>query len=314
MDGASRPDAKDQADLEALDARINALLPPRYQHCYDSVPPTSMGSAKLEFGPDGKVAWGDIWTSFCDLALAGGPPHRGTLLEAVLPEEVAAEPEAYHQVVEEIARGLWLTTDLPILPHIAPGWVGVVCYGDVMASWLVRAVVAENVSARCERQTLYLPVGPRFRLAKEIKNVVVALAKTCHYWSSHMSAGQQAALSTTEASNGLLAPASSTEVHASPEEYRSARHETEQGIQQATGLSTTTNPALGWVGVQCSDIAVAVWLLRAVVVENILARREDNVLYVPVAIGNQRGDSVRRVVATVAAAHRLWRVHVALSC
>jgi hypothetical protein len=312
MEGRSAQHLNDWADLEALDAKINALLPPRYQHCYASVPPTSMGSAKLKYGPDGKVAWGEIWTSFCDLALAGGPPHRGPLLEPVSPAEVAAEPEAYHHVVNEIARGLWLTTDLPVLPHIAPGWVGVVCYSDVMAAWLVRAVVAENVSARCEGQTLYLPAGPRFRLEKEIKNVVVALAKTCHYWSSHISASQKAAAVslTNDVGSVFLGPAPPDEIHAAFAEYQAARYEIEKGLRQATGLSIAASVSSSWVGVNCSDETMAVWLLRAVVVENVLARREGAILYLPVALGNQRGDRARRVVSVVAGAYQLWRADI----
>src|SRR5208283_2717325 len=87
--------SQDAAELQALDAKINAILPPQYQHCYDDVQPVSMGSAGLKYRADGKVAWDEIWTSFCDLALAGGPPHRGTLLEAVPPEEALGEPEKY---------------------------------------------------------------------------------------------------------------------------------------------------------------------------------------------------------------------------
>lgn len=59
------------AELAALDARINALLPPRYQHFYTSVSPCSLGSAGLRYGRDGRIAWDEIWTTFCDLALAG---------------------------------------------------------------------------------------------------------------------------------------------------------------------------------------------------------------------------------------------------
>ena len=51
------------AALAALDAKINALLPPQYQSCYDEVSPSSMGSAELRYGPDGKVAWDEIWTT-----------------------------------------------------------------------------------------------------------------------------------------------------------------------------------------------------------------------------------------------------------
>ncbi len=47
------------------------------------------------------------------------------------------------------------------------------------AGWLVRrAVNIENVSSYSEGMVLYLPAGPRFRLEKEIKNVVTAIAKT----------------------------------------------------------------------------------------------------------------------------------------
>jgi sirohydrochlorin cobaltochelatase len=187
--GSHRP-TEDRAALEALDARINAILPPRYQGRYDDVKPTSMGSAQLKFGPDGKVAWDAIWTSFCDLALAGGPAHRGTLLQPVAAEEALAEPEKYREVVEEIARGVRLVTGLAVEPGL-PGWVGVRCRDAAMADWLMRAIVVENVAARREGVVLYLPAGPHFRLWKEIKNVVTALAKTCHYWCDHMPAGKE---------------------------------------------------------------------------------------------------------------------------
>lgn len=176
----------DQAELQALDAKINAILPPQYQGQYDQVKPKSMGTASLKFGPDGKVAWDEIWTSFCDLALAGGPAHRGTLLEPVAAEAALAEPEKYREVVEEIGRGIRLVTGLSVEPGATPGWVGVRCHDEAMADWLMRAIVVENVMARREGAILYLPAGPDFRLRKEIKNVVTSVAKTCHYWTEHM--------------------------------------------------------------------------------------------------------------------------------
>lgn len=140
------PTASDE--LRLLDAKINLLLPPRYQHCYQSVPPTSMGSTGLKYGPDGRVAWGEIWTSFCDLALAGGPPHRGWLLEPVWPEAVADQPDKHRVVVDELDRAIRLVTRYKLVAGYAPGWVGVPCRSDEEASWLQAAVVAENVSTR----------------------------------------------------------------------------------------------------------------------------------------------------------------------
>src|SRR5437870_1930072 len=88
--------------LAALDAKLNSFLPPRYQHCYSDVPPTSMGSAGLKYDRYGQVAWDEIWTTFCDLAMAGGPPHRGKLLEPVFGADVAAAPTRYEEVVAEL--------------------------------------------------------------------------------------------------------------------------------------------------------------------------------------------------------------------
>lgn len=105
-------DQRDAADLADLDARIGALLPPRYQHCYASVSPLSMGSAALRYGADGKVMWDRIWTTFCDLALVGGPPHRGALLEPVTEAEAVSDPERYREMVAELGRAIELTTCL----------------------------------------------------------------------------------------------------------------------------------------------------------------------------------------------------------
>jgi sirohydrochlorin cobaltochelatase len=180
--------AEEEAQLRELDRKINDLLPPEYQGRYEAVRPQSMGTAPLKFDRDGKVAWDEIWTSFCDLALAGGPPHRGTLLEAVPAAEALAEPEKYQAVVAEIERGIQLVTGLPVLAGQTPGWVGVRCDGEEMAVWLMRAIIVENVMVRREGDVLYLPAGPRFTLKREIKNVVTVVAKTCHYWTAHLAA------------------------------------------------------------------------------------------------------------------------------
>ena len=83
---------KNERTLEEPEARIRTILPEQYQDCYEDVQPVSMGSASLKYGSDGKVAWDEIWDSFCDLAMAGGPPHKGTLLESASLAEIAANP------------------------------------------------------------------------------------------------------------------------------------------------------------------------------------------------------------------------------
>lgn len=185
---AATPTDTEEAELRELDSKINALLPPEYRGRYDEVRPESMGTASLQYRPDGTVAWDEIWTSFCDLALAGGPPHRGRLLEAVTAADALAEPEPYEAVVAELERGIQLVTGLPVVRSSVAGWVGVRCNSEEMAIWLMRAIIVENVMVRREGDVLYLPAGPKFTLKREIKNVITVIAKTTHYWSAHLTA------------------------------------------------------------------------------------------------------------------------------
>ncbi len=177
-----------------VSSALDATLPPRYRNGAP-VSAASMAAAPLVYDADGQVAWDRVWggddpnNPFCDLALAGGPPHRGTLLEPVAPEAVAANPEGYARVITELARGLHMVTGLPVITECAPGWIGLVCEHEEMALWLLRAIIVENVSVRREGKTLFLPAGPNFRLDGEIKNVVTSVAKTCHYWKEHVNGG-----------------------------------------------------------------------------------------------------------------------------
>ena len=286
------------ADLAALDAQVNALLPPRYQHCYNAVAPTSMGSAGLVRDADGRVAWDRIWTTFCDLALAGGPPHRGKLLEPVAPAAVAADPAGAEAVAAELARAIGLTAGLPVVAVDAPGRVGVRCESPAMAGWLQLAVTAENVAAQRRGDVLHLPAGPAFAVEKEVKNVVVALAKARHYWDGHLDAAQQAL-----AAAPLGEPAPPAEVAAAPAAYDAALALVAKALRPA-GIPLGPRRYAGWAGLQLADEEEAAWHLRAVLVGRILARREGRVLYLPVGPAPDPAHA-DRVGAAFARAHRL---------
>jgi hypothetical protein len=259
-----------------------------------------MGSASLIYGPDGKVAWDQIWTSFCDLAMAGGPPHRGKLLEPISEAEAVADQPRYWDVVSEIDRAIGLTTCLPVVGGYATGWVGVHCGSVEEAAWLQFAVTAENVSARRRKAVLQLPAGPAFRVEKEIKNVVVALAKASHYWDGHLSEAQQALIG-----GELWEPAAPSEAASRPSDYEAALREVEDGLRSA-GVAEPLHRYIGWVGVETPSDEDAVWLLRAILVERVLARREDDVLFLPV--GSQPSpEQSQRVVRAFSQAWRLWK-------
>ena len=86
-----------------------------------------MGAAALQYDDQGEVAWDEMWTDFCELALAGGAPHRGTLLEPVHEAAIAAKPERYAWVLDELKRGLALVTGLPVRRSPVLGWIGLAC-------------------------------------------------------------------------------------------------------------------------------------------------------------------------------------------
>jgi len=280
LSAASPADNESRARQE-LDAKLKVMLPEEYQECYENVEPVSMGSASLKYDADGQVAWDEIWGSFCDLAMAGGPPHRGTLLEPGAVADIQAEPEAYRKVVEELQRGIRMVADLAVELSAHPGWLRVQCPLPGMAGWLARAIVMENVAACVEEGALLLPAGPRFRVEKEIKNVVTSVAKTTHYFADHIWSGQQRTiaelLEQAEASAPLLQPL----VDGSRENSALAAAAL-AAIAEATDLRPVAPKYAGWLGVECGSVARAIWMMRGLVVNNVLARREETVLYVPV--------------------------------
>jgi sirohydrochlorin cobaltochelatase len=296
-------DSDERKAFEALELRIRAILPEEYQDSYEDVAPVSMGSAALKYGRDGKVAWHDTWGAFCDLAMAGGPPHKGKILMAASQEEIDAEPERYKQVVEEICRGIEMVAFLAAKRSTTPGWVRVDCECDVTAGWLARAIVMENVSARCEGTTLELPAGPSFRIEKEIKNVITAVAKTGHYWLDHTGTAHKQEIrdlfSAFTAESPLIQPAligHDLSVHADRQLGRSMGAR----IQEKIGLTPWTGQCDGWLGLVCPTVKATIWMMRALIVSNVFARREDTVLFVPVnPVTDPSGNVVVRATCRV---------------
>jgi hypothetical protein len=299
--------SEQDAALEALEARTRAILPETYRDCYEDVQPVPMGSASLKYMQDGQVAWDEMWGSFCELAMAGGPPHKGTLLEPASTAEIDAQPECYEEVVEQICRGIAMVTDLYAEPSPIPGWIRVNCLNRGTADWLLRAITMENVSIRGEGLELDLPAGPTYRLEKEIKNVITVMAKTSHYWFGHTSQAQRGAirnlLAAMEEESPLLRPAS---FHASESHsLQAVREKMAETIPRMTGLRTSNHRYPGWLGIEYPDVRSAIWMMRAMVASNVLSRREGTVLFVPLdpvrdTAGERASQAVMRLNAFAA--------------
>jgi hypothetical protein len=287
---------------EQLDERLKTLLPAEYHESYEDMQPVPMGSAGMRYQMDGKVAWDAMWGSFCDLAMAGGPPHKGALLEPGTEADIDADFDRYDEVVEEICRGVRMVSGLRAYPSPTPGWVSVTCRSDAMAGWLVRAIAMENVSARASGDVLELPAAPHFRIDKEIKNVVTVIAKTCHYWLGHMPPEQQRAVGelflTMADESPLLQPDWS---EGSSLANGEAALRLGARIRQETSLGCLDCPHAGWLGIECSSVRSAVWMMRALVGHNVLSRREGSVLFVPVNASLDPDGSI--VAAAVARVH-----------
>ncbi len=292
---AAGPTPADSLTWPDHEKKIETLLPDEYHTCNEPVSPSSMGSAGLKYDEKGQVAWAEIWTSFCGLAMGGGPPHRGTWLGPTGPPKPPEDAERCLEVGEEIRRAIRLISGMRTLNGPKPGWITVITASDAMALWLARAIVAENVVAHASGQQLHLPCGPDYRIPKEVKNVVVALSKGFHYWSGHLSGRQKnRAGELLCAANG---PGPLLDLNPfAPEWNRDAlalwKKSLSATLSEGLQLPVADSPYPDWIGVVCKDESMAGWFVRSVIAENLPARRECNVLFLPV--GSAPLDAARR--------------------
>ncbi|HEY7039571.1 MAG TPA: hypothetical protein VID28_11980 [Methylomirabilota bacterium] len=171
--------------IRTLDALQPVLRrPPARLHEID--PPTradasAMSSAPFVWRRDGRPDWGAMWTTFCELALYGGPPQRGP--DTALPAPAASSSP---EMLAELQRGIRETTGLAAEPG-EPGWIAIGCESRRMAAWLCAAIIVENVDARVDGDRLLVPAGSDFVLEDQVRSVVTVVAKTHHYWREHLS-------------------------------------------------------------------------------------------------------------------------------
>lgn len=153
-------------------------------------PAQPMASAPFLWRGDGRPDWGSMWTTFCELALYGGPPHRGP--RSPLRAPIGRGTDSNREMLAEMQRGIWETTGL-YAESTEPGWLSVTCDSPTMAAWMCAAIILENVDARVEEDRLVLPAGPDYRLQDEVKSIITVVAKTHHYWQAHVAGAGRAA-------------------------------------------------------------------------------------------------------------------------
>jgi hypothetical protein len=155
-----------------------------------SSPGDAMASAPFVWRRDGRPDWGAMWTTFCDLALHGGPPQRGELQALRGPSTGDRDAMSAPEISAELRRGIEETTGLATEPA-EPGWIAIACASARMAAWLCATIILENVDARVEGTRLLVPAGPGFVLEDQVKSVITVVAKTHHYWREHLESARE---------------------------------------------------------------------------------------------------------------------------
>ena len=83
-----------------------------------------------------------------------------------------------------------------------------------------------------------------------------------------------------------------------------------RGIFETTGLNASPSPG-GWLAVQCDSKRMAAWLCAVIILENVDARMDRDVLFVPGDKGFELKDQVKSVITVVAKAKHYWQEHIA---
>src|SRR3712207_93350 len=85
-----------------------------------------------------------------------------------------------------------------------------------------------------------------------------------------------------------------------PQGYQRVQDELARGLHMVTGMPVVTDGAAGWIGLRCTDEAMALWMLRAITAENVAVRREGPILFVPCGPDFRLEHEIKNVVTVVA--------------
>jgi hypothetical protein len=83
-----------------------------------------------------------------------------------------------------------------------------------------------------------------------------------------------------------------------PEKQRALSAGIAAAIERSTGLRRSGREYAGWVGIECPSVRAAISTMRALSTLNVIARREDAILYAPVnPVTDPSGEIVARAAA-----------------
>ena len=94
------------------------------------------------------------------------------------------------------------------------------------------------------------------------------------------------------------------------ESYTAVCDNLTQGIHTITGLDIVKSNTVGWIGVQCDSEEMAIWLVRAIIVENVMVRREGNIIFLPASPHYQLQEEILSIVTVIVKTWRFWIEHI----
>ncbi len=98
--------------------------------------------------------------------------------------------------------------------------------------------------------------------------------------------------------------------HTTSEGYLFAVNEIARGVWEVAALTTVPSTP-GWLQIQCGSEGQARWLAEAIVEENVQARYEGQLLFVPVGDQFQLEKEIKNVITAVAKTTHYWQEHLA---
>jgi hypothetical protein len=133
--------------------------------------------------------------------------------------------------------------------------------------------------------------------------VITVIAKTCHYFADHLRSGQQRAIASLfremDAVSPLVQPAVAGHGF-DPVQHAGLSARIADAIARSTGLRRSGREYAGWLGIECSGVQAAISMMRLLSTVNVLARREDAILYAPVnPITDPAGEIVAQAFAEI---------------
>lgn len=108
----------------------------------------------------------------------------------------------------------------------------------------------------------------------------------------------------------LLEPGTPESILAEPARYAEVCDGIVRGIELAARLRAEPSSSPGWLRVSCRNHIIAEWLLRAITMENVSVRLEENAILLPAGPAFRVEREIKNVITVTAKTTHYWSGHL----